>query len=233
MALGADRHGDIVTQHNPTTGDRTTSRAYDPFGTPTATLNATGGNETSSWAGNLGFQADWTDPATNRVNMGARWYTPTAATFTTRDTYNIPLQTHINPNRYTYANANPINYNDPDGHCAVSLDFEPCAFPAGEQIFCLQREFCYPPMPWPPLPPDPCGGPWVRCGITPIIPVCTESWQIPFLDGCNHPPAAEPPPPVVAPADQTPPVADLPPVADRPPTDPGNDINSPTTAPPP
>ena len=50
MAIGADRHGDIVTQHNPTTGDRTTSRAYDPFGTPTATLNATGGNETSSWA---------------------------------------------------------------------------------------------------------------------------------------------------------------------------------------
>ena len=64
-------------------------------------MNAGGTAEGSSWAGKLGYQSDWTDPATNRVNMGARWYTPTTSTFTTRDTYNVPLKTHVDPNRYT------------------------------------------------------------------------------------------------------------------------------------
>ena len=115
--LGADRHGDTVTQHNTTTGARTSSRAYDPFGTPTATYNDLGGPSPKSWAGNLGYQSDWTDPTTKRVNMGARWYTPSTATFTTRDTLTLPLKTHISPNRYTYAAASPLNYIDPTGHC--------------------------------------------------------------------------------------------------------------------
>ena len=34
------------------------------------------------------------------------------------DTYNGPLTTHVSVNRYTYANANPIRYSDPTGHCA-------------------------------------------------------------------------------------------------------------------
>ena len=76
LLLGADRHGDVVTQPAASTGDRTSSRAYDPYGAPTATLNDGGTAEGSSWAGNLGYQFDWTDPATSRVNMGARWYTP-------------------------------------------------------------------------------------------------------------------------------------------------------------
>ncbi|MCC6434837.1 MAG: hypothetical protein IT196_07400 [Acidimicrobiales bacterium] len=115
--LGTDRHGDVVTQHAPTTGNRTASRAYDPFGATSATLNGSGTAQPSAWAGALGFQSDWTDPATARVNMGARWYTPTSATFTTRDTTNLPISTHIAPNRYTYANANPLTYFDPTGRC--------------------------------------------------------------------------------------------------------------------
>ena len=41
--------------------------------------------------------------------MQARFYDPTAGTFISRDTYNVP-------NRYNYANANPVNATDPTGH---------------------------------------------------------------------------------------------------------------------
>ncbi|MFD6756630.1 hypothetical protein [Micromonospora gifhornensis] len=38
--------------------------------------------------GQLGYQSEWTDALTNRVNMHARWYNTDTGQFDTRDTAN-------------------------------------------------------------------------------------------------------------------------------------------------
>lgn len=106
-----DRHGDVVASVD-TTGNLVSSAAYDPFGEAYATTGATPA---------LGYQADYTDPDTDDVWMGARWYAPSTATFRSRDTVFGELQTPISLNRYTYAIANPIAYWDPDGRCVMAV----------------------------------------------------------------------------------------------------------------
>ena len=63
----------------------------------------------------VGFQGSWTDPATKRVDAQARWYTPATGTFASRDTANLSISGTAAANRYTYAGANPLAYNDPTG----------------------------------------------------------------------------------------------------------------------
>jgi hypothetical protein len=48
------------------------TKQYDPFGVVTATTG------TGPQLLTTGFQGDWTDPETGDVNMGARWYNPSA-----------------------------------------------------------------------------------------------------------------------------------------------------------
>ena len=104
-------HGDVATTHT-TSGALAASKAYDPYGVPTAT---TGSNPS------IGYQADWTDPTNGLVNMGARWYQPTTATFVSRDTNFGRLDTPVSLNRYTYANNNPIGYFDPTGRYSADV----------------------------------------------------------------------------------------------------------------
>ncbi|TCO55973.1 polymorphic toxin type 30 domain-containing protein [Actinocrispum wychmicini] len=75
---------------------------YDPFG---ARIAATGTQSA------LGFQSDWTDTATGRVDMDARWYQPSTGGFTARDSVD-------SGNRYGYGAANPVTNTDPTGHWA-------------------------------------------------------------------------------------------------------------------
>lgn len=111
----ADRHGDIVAGFDPTDTTLSTglpdTRTYDPFGQST---NATGLKY------RVGYQGDWTDPRSGDVNQGARWYTPSTATFNSRDTIPHPGGTASSvQNLYTYAGGNPLTYNDPDGHSRI------------------------------------------------------------------------------------------------------------------
>jgi RHS repeat-associated protein len=114
--VGLDIHGDAA-QWIISAGV-VGSKQYDPFG---AVTNTSGSNYMNLWGANLwtiGYQGDYTDPTTGDVNMGARWYNPSTATFRSRDTYMGTLQTPFSLNRYTYGLNNPLRYNDPTGHYA-------------------------------------------------------------------------------------------------------------------
>ena len=105
--VGLDRHGDVGWLATTGTGTITDSRVFDPFGQVAA--------QTGTSSITVGFQGDYTDPASGDVWMGARWYDPTSAQFRSRDTVFGELSTPISLNRYTYGWANPLMYWDPDG----------------------------------------------------------------------------------------------------------------------
>jgi hypothetical protein len=54
--------------------------------------------------------------------MGARWYNPQTATFTSRDTYPGSVGAYATLNRYTYGLNNPLKYSDPTGHMNYTGD---------------------------------------------------------------------------------------------------------------
>lgn len=57
---------------------------------------------------------------TGLMYYGARYYDPQIGTFISPDTL-VPDPTHVfDYNRYMYARGNPIQYNDPTGHCAAT-----------------------------------------------------------------------------------------------------------------
>jgi len=99
----SDLHGDLIATF---TTALATSTAYDPFGAVTARTGA---------ATRLGYQGEYTDPDTGKVNMHARWYQPGTGTFTSRDTAILNPNPSVQANRYTYANASPMTGIDPTG----------------------------------------------------------------------------------------------------------------------
>ncbi|MEV6298219.1 polymorphic toxin-type HINT domain-containing protein [Actinoplanes sp. NPDC051861] len=89
------------------------STTFDPLGRVVASTGA---------VGNLGFQQEYTEPATGRVNMHARWYNPETGQFDTRDSANLsPVGQSANANRYGYGNGNPLAGTDPSGHSFLSM----------------------------------------------------------------------------------------------------------------
>ncbi|WP_271221309.1 RHS repeat-associated core domain-containing protein [Streptosporangium carneum] len=102
-----DLHDDLVATFSGTA--LTDSAAYDPFGQVT---HRTGATRT------LGYQGEYTDPDTGKVNMHARWYQPGTGAFTSRDTATLDPNPSVQANRYTYANAAPLTNVDPTGHAA-------------------------------------------------------------------------------------------------------------------
>jgi RHS repeat-associated protein len=104
----ADLHSDVYGLLNPASGGTLAGTAsYSPFG------EATYGGATRS---GLGYQGEWTDPTTGRVNMHARWYTPGTGGFTSRDSWTLAPEPSVQANRYGYGNANPFSGTDPSGH---------------------------------------------------------------------------------------------------------------------
>lgn len=98
-----DVHGDVIGITDANDSALDVSRSYDPFGVVTTA---------GTTAAQLGYQGDWTDPDSGRVNANARQYTPGTATFTARDSFDDPLAN----NRYGYGAGNPLRYSDPTGH---------------------------------------------------------------------------------------------------------------------
>ncbi|CCH28448.1 RHS repeat-associated core domain-containing protein [Actinosynnema sp. NPDC047251] len=110
----ANGHGDVVGAFAPDGQNLSDSTAYDAFGKVTAKTGDTGA---------LGYQGDWTDPATGHVDMGARWYNPATGGFDSRD--DIPFQggDSVRANRYAYGAADPVGQVDPDGHWSWPWDW--------------------------------------------------------------------------------------------------------------
>ncbi|MEV7006650.1 LamG-like jellyroll fold domain-containing protein [Streptosporangium sp. NPDC051022] len=109
LATMTDLHGDVVGTFSGTA--LVDSVAFDPFGQVT---HRTGATRT------LGYQGEYTDPDTGKVNMSARWYQPGTSAFASRDTATLVPNPSIRANRYTYANAAPLNHVDPTGHWAAN-----------------------------------------------------------------------------------------------------------------
>ncbi|MGW0432571.1 LamG-like jellyroll fold domain-containing protein [Micromonospora sp. NPDC003197] len=103
-----DLHTDVVGQFTDTGTALAGSTTYDPLGKVLAT---------TGMIGSLGYQSEWTDAFTGRVNMHARWYNTETGQFDTRDTVsNSPAPDSINANRYQYGDGNPLTVTDPTGH---------------------------------------------------------------------------------------------------------------------
>lgn len=107
LPLVGSPHGDVIGQLNPSGSAITGYDAYDPFGS----TNQTVGNPTSA----LGYQGDTTLPD-GTVNMSARNYNPTTATFQTQDSLLEPPNADTGFNGYSYADGNPLTNTDPTGH---------------------------------------------------------------------------------------------------------------------
>jgi RHS repeat-associated protein len=107
-------HGDVTGAFSPATGTSlSASAAYSPYGTVTAT---------SGSMPSLGYQGQYTDPATGQVDMNARWYSPATGAFTSNDTITgSPLSSTIDGNPYAYAGADPLTTTDPTGNCWLCL----------------------------------------------------------------------------------------------------------------
>jgi large repetitive protein len=102
-------HGDLLGQFTAAATAVSGSRAYDPWGTVTASTGTT--------AGMLGYQSSWTDPASGKDLMGARWYNPPAGDFTSKDTIQVnPDPDPAAGNPFAYAADNPLSFTDPTGH---------------------------------------------------------------------------------------------------------------------
>ncbi|MGC9536762.1 DNRLRE domain-containing protein [Streptomyces sp. UG1] len=124
-ALLSDLHGDVMGGFAPATGTLAGSSGYSPFGEVTAQSGSTGP---------LGYQGEYTDPATGQVNMHARWYDPATGGFSSRDSWTLNPVPSINANRYGYGNGDPLVNTDPSGHfaiCATPVTAPACVGAAG------------------------------------------------------------------------------------------------------
>jgi RHS repeat-associated protein len=100
-------HGDLSGTFAAAGGAMTSSTTYDPWGSVLAT---------SGPAPEVGYQGQWTDPATGQTDMGARLYAPGNGGFLNTDSSPAPDGSAVSGNDYAYADDNPMSVADPSGH---------------------------------------------------------------------------------------------------------------------
>ena len=90
----------------------TSTLRYDPYGEITTGAPV----QDTIYA----YNGEQYTPQTGLIYLRARNYDPTTGTFTSKDTYLGDKLEPVTRNRYTYANNNPISYQDPSGHKGVA-----------------------------------------------------------------------------------------------------------------
>jgi RHS repeat-associated protein len=107
-----------VRQLTDINGTVSLAKSYDPYG------QVTSSNGTAS--SYYGFAGEYTD-ATGLMHLRARYYSPAAGRFISRDVWEGSDTSPISYNRWSYANDNPIRYTDPSGHCIFAgIDTAAC-----------------------------------------------------------------------------------------------------------
>ena len=119
----SDQHDDVVATYSA--AGLVDSTAYSPFGEVVARTGT---------ARRMGFQGEYTDPDTGKVNMLARWYVPGTGGFASRDTADLDPDPSIQLNRYAYANGNPLAYTDPSGNCPFCIPLAIAALRVAAQM---------------------------------------------------------------------------------------------------
>jgi large repetitive protein len=108
-----DAHTDVVGDFTAKGTALSGSAAFDPWGTVLATSGTV--------SGRLGFQSQYTDPASGQVDMGARWYSPARAGFDNADTVSVdPVPNAAAGNPFAYVADNPLDGMDPSGHMMIT-----------------------------------------------------------------------------------------------------------------
>ena len=90
-------------------GEVTLAKSYTPYGE----VMSSAGSGTSPFA----FTSEQQD-ASGLTYLRARYYSSGNGRFLTKDTWVGDAYMPITYNKWTYANANPIIYTDPSGHCS-------------------------------------------------------------------------------------------------------------------
>ncbi|MFI6796919.1 LamG-like jellyroll fold domain-containing protein [Streptosporangium canum] len=137
-ALGvmADLHGDVVGTFSGSGTALVDSAAYDPFGEVV---------QQSGVKRFLGYQGEYTDPDTGKVNMHARWYQPDVGKFASRDDWTLKPNLSVQVNRYTYGNASPLTNQDPSGHAPNCCGPKDDSSSAGDLMKMTQNRILFPP----------------------------------------------------------------------------------------
>ncbi|GII87462.1 hypothetical protein Ssi03_54520 [Sphaerisporangium siamense] len=101
----SDVHDDVVATFSGTA--LVDSVAYSPFGEVTHRVGSPRA---------LGYQGEYTDPDTGKINMHARWYLPGTGGFASRDSVTLNPDPSSNLNRYPYVNGDPLGDTDSSGN---------------------------------------------------------------------------------------------------------------------
>jgi len=98
------------------TGCVASRSAYRPYGDRTqAEAPSIPGCSPAAPAEPRGFIGERHDPETGLLYLHARYYDPVIGRFLSPDTLD-PIETGVGTNRYAYADNDPINKSDPNGH---------------------------------------------------------------------------------------------------------------------